>query len=187
MPVRGSRNANDTQRDGRWAGTRAGGLARLSPPIGRLFDQRGRVFCEGPPGGTLFFAGEATDAVGARACPDGEGCLVRLAADRARVGSDSPKETGLRLALVDAGLPEPAVNRWILDPRTGGRVHRGDLTYEEYRLTLEYECRHHSDPDQVARDIDRQERLEVRHSKALGPLPYMWDRNPWHLAHASTI
>jgi hypothetical protein len=87
--------------------------------------------------------------------------LARLAADRARVGSDSPKETGLRLALVDAGLPEPAVNQWILDPLTGERVHRGDLTYEEYRLTLEYEGRHHSDPDQVARDIDRQERLEA--------------------------
>lgn len=42
--------------------------------------------------------------------------------------------------------------------------------------------------DVVEADVHhRQERLEVRHSKALGPLPYMWDRNPWHLAHASTI
>lgn len=86
--------------------------------------------------------------------------LARLAADRARVGSDSPRETALRLALVDAGLPEPAVNQWITDPITGERIHRGDLVYEEYRLTLEYEGRHHSDPDQVARDIDRQERLD---------------------------
>ena len=42
--------------------------------------------------------------------------------------------------------------------------------------------------DVVEADVHhRQERLEVRHSKALGPLPYLWDRNPWHLAHASTI
>lgn len=87
--------------------------------------------------------------------------MARLAAERARVGSDSPRETSLRLALVDAGLPEPAVNRWILDPLTGNRIHRGDLTYEEFRLTLEYEGRHHSDPEQVARDIDRLERLEA--------------------------
>lgn len=87
--------------------------------------------------------------------------IARSAAQRARVGSDSPKETELRLALQDAGLPEPAVNQWIVDRLTGERIHRGDLTYEEYRLTLEYEGRHHSDPEQVARDIDRQERLEA--------------------------
>lgn len=42
--------------------------------------------------------------------------------------------------------------------------------------------------DVVEADVHhRRTRLEVRHSKALGPLPYLWDRNPWHLAHASTV
>ncbi|MFC7401978.1 hypothetical protein [Citricoccus sp. GCM10030269] len=84
---------------------------------------------------------------------------ARRAADRARVGSDSPRETALRLALVDHGLPEPAVNEWIVDPETGELLHKGDLTYEQYRITLEYEGRHHSEPEQVQRDISRHERL----------------------------
>lgn len=85
---------------------------------------------------------------------------ARLAADRARVGSDSHRETELRLALVDAGLPEPAVNQWIIDPVTGERIHRGDLTYDEVRIDLEYEGEHHSEKGQVQRDIARSERLQ---------------------------
>lgn len=85
---------------------------------------------------------------------------VRLAVDRARVGSDSPRETALRLALVDAGLPEPAVNRWIVDPVTGQPIHRGDLVYEEWRIDLEYEGGHHAEEGQVVRDIARSERLQ---------------------------
>ncbi|WP_413542893.1 hypothetical protein [Citricoccus nitrophenolicus] len=84
---------------------------------------------------------------------------ARLAAERARVGSDSHRETQLRLALVDAGLPEPAVNQWIYDPVTGERIHRGDLTYDEVRIDLEYEGEHHSEKGQVQRDIARSERL----------------------------
>ena len=83
---------------------------------------------------------------------------ARAALDRVRVGSDSPRETLLRLALVDAGLPEPAVNLPIRDAQ-GRIIHQGDLVYEEFRTTLEYEGRHHSDPDQVARDIARHEAL----------------------------
>lgn len=42
--------------------------------------------------------------------------------------------------------------------------------------------------DVVEADVHhRQERLELRHSKALGPLPFVWDRNPWHVAHASSV
>ncbi|QCU78809.1 hypothetical protein E7744_12170 [Citricoccus sp. SGAir0253] len=85
---------------------------------------------------------------------------ARLALDRARVGSDSPQETSLRLALVDAGLPEPAVNQWIVHPLTGERLHRGDLTYQDLRIDLEYDGEHHSGPLQVQRDIERAERLQ---------------------------
>jgi hypothetical protein len=85
---------------------------------------------------------------------------ARSAAARARAGSDSPRETALRLALVDAGLPEPAVNQWIVDPVTGERIHRGDLTYDEFRIDVEYEGEHHSTPEQIQRDIARHERLQ---------------------------
>jgi hypothetical protein len=85
---------------------------------------------------------------------------ARRAVSRARVGSDSPQETRLRLALVDAGLPEPAVNQWIIHPVTGEPLHQGDLTYDDLRIDLEYEGEHHSDPGQVQRDIARSERLQ---------------------------
>lgn len=85
---------------------------------------------------------------------------ARVATERARAGSDSHKETELRLALVDAGLPEPAVNQWIVDPVTGARIHQGDLTYDELRIDLEYEGEHHSEAGQVQRDIARHERLK---------------------------
>ena len=61
-------------------------------------------------------------------------------------------------------------------------AHRAGNSLTALRAAAEVEA------DVVEADVHhRQERLEVRHSKALGPLPYLWDRNPWHLAHASTI
>lgn len=87
-----------------------------------------------------------------------------------RVGSDSPKETLLRLALVRAGLPEPEVNAPILDD-AGGRHHEPDLSYPAYRIGVEYEGEHHGEEGQIVRDIARSERYaalgwsEVRISK----------------------
>jgi hypothetical protein len=40
---------------------------------------------------------------------------ARRALEQRRTGVDAPQETRLRLALVRAGLPEPAVNRPIMD------------------------------------------------------------------------
>ena len=40
--------------------------------------------------------------------------------------------------------------------------------------------------DVVEADLHaRQDRLEVRHSKSLGPLPWLWDRGPWELTPTS--
>lgn len=48
---------------------------------------------------------------GARAMGSRRGAAtMRRALERARVGSDSPQETALRLALVGAGIPEPVLN-----------------------------------------------------------------------------
>ena len=49
-----------------------------------------------------------------------------------RVGSDSPQETLLRLAIVRAGLPEPALNVPIFS-EDGRQHHEPDLSYEKYR------------------------------------------------------
>lgn len=40
--------------------------------------------------------------------------------------------------------------------------------------------------DVVEADVhSRQRRLEIRHSKSMGPLPWLWDRGPWELTPAS--
>ncbi|WP_148286390.1 endonuclease domain-containing protein [Microbacterium sp. B19] len=78
---------------------------------------------------------------------------LRRAFDRLRLGVESPRETAVRLVLVDAGLPEPTVN-WTL--RTKGRfVARLDMSYRDYRVAVEYDGRQHALEEQFRRDADR--------------------------------
>lgn len=87
-----------------------------------------------------------------------------------RVGSDSPQETLLRLAVLRAGLPEPELNVPIIGD-DGLRHHEPDLSYRKYRVGIEYEGDHHGDEGQIVRDIARSEKYaalgwtEVRISK----------------------
>ncbi|MCO4255990.1 hypothetical protein [Pseudarthrobacter cellobiosi] len=87
-----------------------------------------------------------------------------------RVGSDSPQETLLRLAMVRAGLPEPEVNVPIIGD-DGRRHHEPDLSYRKYRIGIEYEGEQHGEDGQIVRDITRSEKYhtlgwtEVRISK----------------------
>lgn len=87
-----------------------------------------------------------------------------------RVGSDSPQESLLRLAMGRAGLPEPELNVPIIDD-AGTRHHEPDLSYPQYRIGIEYEGEQHGDEGQIVRDIARSERYaalgwtEVRISK----------------------
>jgi len=72
-----------------------------------------------------------------------------------RPGTDSARETYLRLAIVDAGLPEPEVNIviWSAD---GRRLARGDLVYLTYKVLVEYDGGQHRDDErQFHIDIDR--------------------------------
>ena len=61
---------------------------------------------------------------------------IAEALPRIRVGSESPKETQLRLLLVDAGLPEPAPNPPVRLP-SGATVHP-DLADRRRRIAFEY-------------------------------------------------
>lgn len=79
---------------------------------------------------------------------------LHLALADARSGSESPKETETRLILMRAGLPEPELNVDLHDD-DGRLVARLDLAYRRYRVAVEYDGRHHADPDQFARDADR--------------------------------
>lgn len=79
-------------------------------------------------------------------------CLVRH-------DTDSPMETVIRLALVEAGLPEPRVNHPI--HTASGIVLHGDLVYPDERVIIEYDGDHHrTDAAQYFADVDRLWRLE---------------------------
>lgn len=87
--------------------------------------------------------------------------MARAALPLLRPGVDSAPESWLRLLIVDGGLPEPEVNRWIVDA-DGRRVSRPDLQYRAQRIALEYKGeRHLTDPRKWARDIERDDRLRA--------------------------
>ena len=69
--------------------------------------------------------------------------------------SRSRPETHLRVALVTAGLPAPAVNLAIHDDR-GQWLAEPDLAYPAARLAVEYQGLEHADPERMRRDLARQ-------------------------------
>lgn len=82
----------------------------------------------------------------------------RLAVDLADERAESPRESELRILLIQAGLPVPESNVEIFD---GVRfVARVDLLYREHRLVIEYDGDHHRDPRQWSRDQSRRAELE---------------------------
>jgi hypothetical protein len=86
---------------------------------------------------------------------------ARKAALLVRAGSESPRESGLRVTLVTAGLPEPEINTDIVDA-DGRFLARGDLVYRAQRLIVEYDGWYHErDAEQRQKDILRRERLEA--------------------------
>jgi hypothetical protein len=102
---------------------------------------------------------ELIDAA-ATAC--GPGCrLARRAAGFVRTGVDSVMETRLRMLMVLARLPEPAVNT-ILRAGDGDWEFRIDLGYPAILLAIEYEGRQHAESTkQWNADIRRRTRLEA--------------------------
>ncbi|WP_440708752.1 hypothetical protein [Herbiconiux sp. YIM B11900] len=94
----------------------------------------------------------------------GRNCLrAREAVVRVRRAVESPRETFLRLELVDSGLPEPETNARIYD-RSGSQIAIGDLVYREQRVVVEYDGeQHRTDSKQYRRDIRRHDDLLAEH------------------------
>ena len=93
-----------------------------------------------------------------------------------RANTDSPKETELRLLLIRAGLPEPAINRPLFD-EAGGWVQDPDMSYEEFKIAIQYDGGHHATPAQRRSDIFRDE-----NARELGWLVVVltqWDLDPF--------
>lgn len=73
-------------------------------------------------------------------------------------GAQSPKETELRLVLIDAGLPAPRTQIHVSDGINSAFI---DMGYDEPMVGLDYEGAHHStDRDRYVYDIGRAELIE---------------------------
>lgn len=73
-------------------------------------------------------------------------------------GAQSPKESWLRLTLIDAGLPKPVTQIRVTD---GQFVAYLDMGWEEPMVALEYDGDHHrSDRRQYVKDIRRAEMVD---------------------------
>ncbi|ROP57486.1 MULTISPECIES: endonuclease domain-containing protein [unclassified Rathayibacter] len=89
------------------------------------------------------------------------GRRAREAVKFVRVGSESPKETLLRLLLIRAGLPEPELNVELYDA-DGVFVARVDLLYRNQWVVVEYDGdQHRTDTRQYERDIARSEAIQA--------------------------
>lgn len=86
--------------------------------------------------------------------------------------SESPRESLLRLAVQQAGLPPPVPQ---FEVRVDGRfVARLDLAWPELKVALEYDGAHHRDRDQYGRDLTRHNAL-----RAAGWVVFQVDAAQW--------
>ncbi|AXT85206.1 hypothetical protein C6I20_08400 [Aeromicrobium sp. A1-2] len=84
---------------------------------------------------------------------------ARRAMHLARRGSESPRETYVRVMLELAGLPPLECNRSFGDD--GGPVARLDLSWSRWKIAIEYDGRQHGlSLAQRERDVQRRERME---------------------------
>ncbi|MCR8669811.1 hypothetical protein [Agrococcus sp. HG114] len=80
---------------------------------------------------------------------------LRQALPRIRRRVESPRETDMRLLIVDAGMPEPEVQAKVYDPTTGRLLGRADLMHRHAGVVEEYEGKGHRDEGQWDRDIQK--------------------------------
>jgi hypothetical protein len=77
-------------------------------------------------------------------------------------GAQSPKETWLRLLLIDAGFPRPRTQIPVLD-EYGYAFAYLDMGWDDVMVAVEYDGEHHrTDPVRYRKDIRRLERIEHR-------------------------
>jgi hypothetical protein len=85
---------------------------------------------------------------------------LQAALDLVDAGAQSPRESYLRLLLIDAGLPRPQTQIPVLGV-DGIPVAYLDLGWEDRMVAVEYDGDHHrTDRRQYVKDIRRQEMLE---------------------------
>jgi hypothetical protein len=78
---------------------------------------------------------------------------ARAAVELVRVGADSAPETFFRLALTDAGLPEPELQLRLVPGDTCSPA--ADMGYRQQRIAIQYDGGHHLTREQQSRDNRR--------------------------------
>lgn len=87
---------------------------------------------------------------------------LRTAIDLMDGGAQSPKETELRLMLVDAGYPRPKTQIPVVD-EYGYEFAYLDMGWEDVMIAVEYDGEHHrTDRDQWTWDVKRLRKVERR-------------------------
>lgn len=105
----------------------------------------------------LCTASDLADAVRRHRGKRGAKSLA-VAIDQVRTPVHSPRETQLRLCLIDRGLPEPRVQVAV---ETVDGIRHADLGYPEARVLIEYQGDHHrTDRGQWQRDLRRTQLFE---------------------------
>ena len=85
---------------------------------------------------------------------------LEAALDLVDTGSQSPKETWLRLVLIRAGLPRPTTQISVMTA-AGTPMYYLDMGWEHLMVAVEYDGEHHRlDRWQYTRDIRRREALD---------------------------
>ena len=84
---------------------------------------------------------------------------ARQAVALVRVGSESPRESLVRVLIMGA-LPEPTLQHEVFDA-TGLFVARLDASWPHLKLAVEYDGEHHTDPAQQERDRIRRGKLRA--------------------------
>ena len=90
------------------------------------------------------------------------------------LGADSAPETLLRLAMLDAGLPEPELQLTLWD---GPMAPSADAGYRARRIALQYDGAHHL--DEVQRHSDR--RRDKAFEAAGWTVLIFTDRGSWRM------
>lgn len=126
-------------------------LARRESPVESVVAVDALARCGGfKPSAVLHLADRYPGARGTLRLPD----AIRLSEPAA----ESPMESRLRMLLVLAGLPRPAVQHTVLDGR-GRVVARIDLAYPDRLVAIEYDGANHFTDQRVISDGDRATRL----------------------------
>ncbi|WP_426996823.1 hypothetical protein [Pseudarthrobacter sp. N5] len=89
--------------------------------------------------------------------------------------TDTPKESELRLLILEHRLPEPGINEPMFD-ETGGWIQDPDMSYQEFKIAIHYDGSHHATAVQRRSDIFHDE--NARDLGWLVVVLMQWDLDP---------